>query len=55
MAKRIFLFLLTNIAVVTTISIILSVLGIRPGDGMGPLAIFCFIWGMGGAFFSLAI
>lgn len=55
MAKRIFLFLLTNIAVVTTISIILSVLGIRPGDGMGPLALFCLIWGMGGAFISLAI
>ena len=55
MAKRIFLFLLTNIAVVTTISIILSVLGVRPGDGLVPLAIFCFIWGMGGAFISLQI
>ncbi len=55
MAKRIFLFLLTNIAVVTTISLILSVLGIRPGDGLLPLAIFCLIWGMGGAFISLQI
>jgi heat shock protein HtpX len=55
MAKRIFLFLLTNIAVVATISVVLSVLGVRPGDGMGPLAIFCFIWGMGGAFISLGI
>ena len=55
MAKRIFLFLLTNIAVVATISIILSVLGVRPGDGLGPLAIFCLIWGMGGAFISLLI
>ena len=55
MAKRIFLFLLTNLAVVTTISLILSVLGIRPGDGLGPLAIFCLIWGMGGAFISLQI
>jgi heat shock protein HtpX len=55
MAKRIFLFLLTNIAVVATISIILSVLGVRPGDGLGPLAIFCLIWGMGGAFISLQI
>jgi len=54
-AKRVFLFLLTNLAVVTTISIILSVLGIRPGGGLVPLAIFCFIWGMGGAFISLAI
>jgi heat shock protein HtpX len=55
MAKRIFLFLLTNIAVVVTISIILSLLGIRPGDGLVPLAIFCLIWGMGGALISLAI
>jgi heat shock protein HtpX len=55
MAKRIFLFLLTNIAVVTTISLILSLLGVRPGDGLGPLAIFCFVWGMGGAFISLLI
>jgi heat shock protein HtpX len=55
MAKRIFLFLLTNVAVVVTISIILSVLGVRPGDGLGPLAIFCLIWGMGGALISLAI
>ena len=55
MAKRIFLFLLTNIAVVTTISIILSLLGVRPGDGLVPLAIFCLIWGMGGALISLQI
>ena len=55
MAKRIFLFLLTNIAVVVTISIILSVLGVRPGDGLGQLAIFCLVWGMGGALISLAI
>jgi len=54
-AKRIFLFLLTNLAVVTTISIILGVFGVRPGGGLVPMAIFCFIWGMGGAFISLAI
>lgn len=55
MAKRIFLFLVTNLAVVVTISIILSILGVRPGAGLGPLAVFCFIWGMGGAFISLGI
>ena len=55
MAKRIFLFLLTNFAIVTTISIILGVLGVRPGGGLGQLAIFCLIWGMGGAFISLQI
>lgn len=58
MGKRIFLFLLTNLAVVLTLSIVLSVLGI--GDYVGPagldieaLAVFCFVWGMGGAFISL--
>ena len=58
MGKRIFLFLATNLAVVVTLSIVLSLLGV--GGYMGPggldiraLAIFCFIWGMGGAFISL--
>ncbi|MEO5761671.1 MAG: M48 family metalloprotease, partial [Vicinamibacteria bacterium] len=55
MAKRIFLFLLTNIAVVATISIVLSLFGIRPNNGLVPLAIFCFVWGMGGSFISLLI
>ncbi|MBP6705374.1 MAG: protease HtpX [Vicinamibacteria bacterium] len=55
MVKRILLFMLTNVAVVVTISIILSLLGVRPGDGLVPMAIFCFVWGMGGAFISLAI
>ena len=59
MGKRIFLFLLTNLAIVVTLSIVLSVLGV--GRYIGPdggidiqaLAIFCFVWGMGGAFLSL--
>jgi heat shock protein HtpX len=55
MAKRIFLFLLTNLAIVTTISIILGVLGVAPRGDLGSLAIFCLIWGMGGAFLSLQI
>jgi heat shock protein HtpX len=54
-AKRIFLFLLTNLAVVTTISIILGLLGIRADGGLVPMAIFCLVWGMGGAFISLLI
>ena len=59
MAKRIVLFLITNILVVLTLSIVLSILGvgryIGPGGGLdiGALATFCFIWGMGGAFISL--
>ncbi len=58
MGKRMFLFLLTNLAVVLTLSIILSILGvgryIGPGGlDIGSLAIFCLVWGMGGAFISL--
>lgn len=59
MGKRIFLFLLTNLAVVVVLSTILSLLGVGSyigADGslqIVPLAIFCFVWGMGGAFLSL--
>lgn len=53
MFKRVFLLLLTNVLVVATISIVLSLLGVRPGQGLEQLAVFCFIWGMGGAFISL--
>src|ERR1044072_8541897 len=58
MGKRIFLFILTNLAVVLTLSIILSLLGVsgyvgRGGLDVGALATFSFIWGMGGAFISL--
>src|SRR5262245_1042915 len=60
MAKRIVLFLLTNVLVVITISILLSVLGIRPyltarGIDYGSLMAFCLVWGMGGAFISLGL
>jgi heat shock protein HtpX len=55
MAKRIVLFLLTNLAIVATISIILRVFGIQPGGGLESLAVFSFVWGMGGAFISLQI
>jgi heat shock protein HtpX len=60
MGKRIFLFILTNIAVVLTLSIVLSILGVGryvgPGGlDIGSLATFCFVWGMGGAFISLAM
>lgn len=58
--KRIFLFLAVNILVVTTISILLNVLGIRPyltaqGIDYSSLMAFCLVWGMGGAFISLAL
>ncbi len=55
MAKRIVLFLITNIAIVATLSIILAVIGVQPGGGLESLAIFSFVWGMGGAFISLQL
>jgi heat shock protein HtpX len=61
MGKRIFLFLVTNLAIVLTLSVVLSVLGVGSGyigpDGinLGALATFCFVWGMGGAFISLQL
>lgn len=59
-AKRIFLFLAVNALVVITVSTILRVLGVEPylqanGLNLESLAIFCLLWGMGGAFISLAI
>jgi len=58
MGKRIFLFIVTNIAVVLTLTIVLSVLGVGRyvgphGIDIGALAMFSLVWGMGGAFISL--
>jgi len=58
MAKRIFLLIVTNLAVVLVLSIVLGVLGIGRYTGpngldIGALATFCFIWGMAGSFISL--
>jgi heat shock protein HtpX len=60
MAKRIGVFLLVNILVISTISIVFSVFNIQPyltQRGINPfsLMIFCLIWGMGGAFISLLL
>ncbi len=60
MFKRIFLFLLVNILVVTTVSITLSLLGVHGyltayGIDYQQLAIFCLIWGMAGSLISLAL
>ena len=52
--KRILLFLITNFAVVITLSIILTLLGLNPESVTG-LMIFSLVWGMGGAFISLEI
>ncbi len=60
MAKRIFLFLLVNFLVVAVISFFLYIFNIQPflqqkGLDLPTLAIFCLIWGMGGAFISLLL
>lgn len=59
--KRILLFVLTNLAVMVTLSIVLGLLGIGgyrlPGGGLdyGALMVFCLVWGMAGSFISLAL
>lgn len=58
--KRITLFLLVNFLVVGIISFLLYFFNVQPflnehGLNIPALAIFCLIWGMGGAFISLAL
>jgi len=58
--KRIFLFLMINILVLTAVSIVLSIFNIQPyinqyGISYKDLLIFCLVWGMGGALISLAL
>ncbi len=58
--KRIFLFALLNVLVIFTLSTLLRVLGIGPyltayGMNYSHLMGFCLVWGMGGAFISLAL
>lgn len=60
LVKRIFLFLIVNFLVVSVISFILYAFNIQPflsqhGLNIPALAIFCLLWGMGGAFISLAL
>lgn len=60
MIGRVFLFVLTNILVITTVSIIVNLLGIgsyMEAEGINYMAlmVFCLIWGMVGSFISLAL
>ncbi len=60
MGKRILLFILTNILVMVTVSVIINLLGVghyinQYGLNWMALAIFCGVWGMAGAFISLAM
>jgi heat shock protein HtpX len=58
--KRIGLFIVVNLLILATLSITLNLLGVRPyltqnGIDYQALMIFCLVWGMGGAFISLAL
>ena len=58
--KRVFLFLITNLAILFVLAVALRVLGLdwllfQYGIDFWPLLAFSFIFGMGGAFISLAI
>ncbi len=58
--KRIFYFLVTNLAIMLVLSVTMSILGVQPylnasGLDLGNLLAFSFIIGFGGAFLSLAL
>ena len=60
LVKRISLFLAINLAIVLTISLLLSIFNIQPyltknGLNLGSLMAFCLIWGMVGSFISLLL
>ncbi|MFA7007349.1 MAG: protease HtpX [Elusimicrobiales bacterium] len=60
MGKRIFLFLTVNILILLTLSFTLNLLGVGAyfsarGIDYRALMTFCLVWGMGGAFISLAL
>jgi heat shock protein HtpX len=58
MTKRVFLFLLVNILVMTTVTLVLGLLGAGryiPRGGLGGLAVSCLVWGFAGAFISLLL
>lgn len=58
MTKRLGLFLLVNLLVMTTVTLVLGLLGVGnylPHGGLASLAAFCLVWGMVGSFISLAL
>ena len=59
MVKRVFLFVLTNIAILLMVSIVLAVLGqlgiLDMAGGQGTLLVYCAIWGFGASFVSLLL
>ena len=58
MTKRIFLLVVVNILVMTTITLVLGLLRVGhyfPQGGLAGLAVVCLVWGFAGAFISLAL
>ncbi len=60
LTKRVFLFVLTNLLIVTTIGIVVRLLGLdvyiqRQGINYLGLAMICLLYGFGGAFISLGL
>jgi heat shock protein HtpX len=58
MSKRVLMFVLVNILVVATITVVLTLFHIErylPRGQWQALAVLCLVWGMGGAFISLAM
>jgi heat shock protein HtpX len=60
MAKRIFLFVLTNILVMVTVSLVLRILGVgqyitEAGLDYSSLMVFCLVWGFAGSGISLLL
>ena len=59
MFKRIFLFVLTNIAVLVMVSLVMAILGqlglLDLAGGQGVLLVYCAVWGFGAAFVSLLL
>ena len=57
MAKRVFLFLATNLAILLMVSVVLAVLGslgiLDRAGGQGTLLVYCAVWGFGVSFASL--
>lgn len=59
-AKRLVLFFAVNLLIILTLSFTLNIFGVKPyldarGINYSSLMIFCLVWGMGGAFISLAL
>jgi heat shock protein HtpX len=57
-SKRVFLLIAVNILVMATITLVLGLLRVGhyfPQGGLAGLAVFCLVWGFGGAFISLGL